>query len=217
MYFLGMGFYVSAMVDDLTEAISALDKDIRNRSTEQIVRMNSKKVLADEIRFHNEMIEYETVISIIHLLLYFAISFHLISFRSCSLALVFGESMGGVIFYQMLFSAIDLATFMFAIDETKGMNPSNSTAIEGALTVLLPSYLFCQLSENVTERLENIGDVFYGCSWYYLSAEQQQMFLLPIQRAEKKFRLNGLDIVDCSLEIFSRVNSVGKHSKENSA
>lgn len=82
----------------------------------------------------------------------------------CSLAIVFSASMSEVIFYQMLFSAIDLATFLFAIDETKGMNPSNSTAIEGALTVLLPSYIFCQMSENVTGLFGNIGDAFYGCS-----------------------------------------------------
>lgn len=130
-----------------------------------------------------------------------------ISLCPCSLASVFGDSTSEVIFYQMLFSAIDLATFMFAIDETKGMNPSNSTAIEGALTVLLPSYMFCVLSENVTGRFADIGNAFYGCPWYYLSAQQQKMFLLPIQRAQKEFRLNGLGMVDCSLEIFSRVNS----------
>lgn len=112
------------------------------------------------------------------------------------------------IFYQMLFSAIDLASFIFAIDEKQGMSPSNATAVVGASTVLLPTFLFCMLSENVTLRLQEIGDAFYGCSWYYLDARQQRLFLLPIQRAQKELRLNGLNIVNCSLEIFSRVNAV---------
>lgn len=114
--------------------------------------------------------------------------------------------MSEVIFYQMLFSAIDLATFTFAIDQTQGMSPSNATAVVGASTVLLPSFLFCLLSENITLRLHVIADAFYECSWYYLSAKYQKLFILPIQRSQKELRLNGLGLVNCSLEIFSRVN-----------
>lgn len=116
--------------------------------------------------------------------------------------------MNHVLFYQMLFTAIELASYMFAIDEAQAMSPSNITAILGALTVLLPTFLFCKLSENVTEALQVIGDAFYGCSWYRLSGKQQQLFLLPVQRAQKAFRMNGLGIVDCSLEVFASVNSV---------
>lgn len=106
----------------------------------------------------------------------------------------------------MLFSAVELASFLVAVDETKGMSPSNTTSVMGAFTVLLPTFLFCKLSENMTERLKVVGDQFYGCSWYYLAAPQQIMFLLPIQRAQKETRLNGLRLVDCSLEIFLTVH-----------
>lgn len=115
--------------------------------------------------------------------------------------------MSEVLFYQMLFSAIELASFMFAVDESKGMSPSNNTAALSVLTVLLPTFLFCKLSESVSARLLAVADGFYACSWYCLNAKQQQLFWMPIQRAQKEFRMQGLGIVNCSLEIFLAVNN----------
>lgn len=115
--------------------------------------------------------------------------------------------MSEVIFYQVLLSAVELATFMFVIDRTDAMSPLNNVALIAILTILPQTFFFCKLSENITDRLEAIGNVFYGCSWYCLSAKQQQLFLLPIQRGQREFRMNGLGIVDCSLEIFWAVNT----------
>lgn len=58
MYFLGMGVYIAAMVDDLTEALGNLDKTLDTHSTTQSNRVKKKQVLAEEIQFHNDMIEY---------------------------------------------------------------------------------------------------------------------------------------------------------------
>lgn len=115
--------------------------------------------------------------------------------------------MSVLIFFQMLFSATELASFLFAIDETKGMDLMNGTAILGGWTILMPTYLFCQLSENVSVSMQMISDAFYGCAWYCLSAKQQTLFLLPMQRAQKEIRINGLGIVDCSLAVFASVNA----------
>lgn len=123
--------------------------------------------------------------------------------------------MSVVIFFQMLFSAIELASFIFAIDEKKGMNLMNGTAILGGCCILMPTFLFCKLSDNVTASMQMIADAFYECSWYCLSAKQQTVFLLPIQRAEKKFRINGLGMVDCSLAIFASVNLMSDASLLN--
>lgn len=119
--------------------------------------------------------------------------------------------MSEVLFYQILFSAIELASFMFAVDESKGMSPSNNTAALSVLTVLLPTFLFCKLSENVSVRLLLIDDAFYGCSWYYLNASQQKLILMATQRAQKEFRMRGLGIVNCSLEMFLTVDSILEH------
>lgn len=110
-----------------------------------------------------------------------------------------------VIFYQLLFSAVELAMFMFVITETNEMSAANITATQGALSVLLPTFIFCTLSEHMTERMRAIADAFYGCPWYRLSAQQQLVFLLPVQRSQRAFRLNGLGIVDCSLAVFVTV------------
>lgn len=111
-----------------------------------------------------------------------------------------------VIFFQMLFSAVELASFTFAVDETKGISATNNTSVIGASTVLIPSFLVCKFSETMTWHLQVIGDAFYECSWYCLGAKQQKLFLLPMQRAQKDFRINGLGIIDCSLEIFASVS-----------
>lgn len=111
--------------------------------------------------------------------------------------------MSEVLFYQILLSAVELAAFMYVVDGGVAASPTNIAAVIGALTVFLPTLLFCKLSETVTVHLEAIGDTFYACSWYCLSARQQKLFMLPIERAHKVFRMQGMGIVDCSLAIFS--------------
>lgn len=125
--------------------------------------------------------------------------------RSSSLANSASASLSETLFYQMLFSAVELAALIFTLDDTQGLSPTNITAVFGAATILVPTYLFCKFSENVTVCLEAIGDIFYRCSWYCATAAQRKMFLMAIQQAQMKFRMNGLGIVDCSLEIFLRV------------
>lgn len=123
-----------------------------------------------------------------------------------------GKSMSAVLFLQMLFSAVQLASFISTVDETKGMTGMNNVAIVRAATVLLPTYHFCNQSDIITGRLEMVGDAFFECSWYRLSTRQQRLFLLPVQRAQKEFRMNGLGIVDSSLLIFSAVNIFGSQN-----
>lgn len=115
--------------------------------------------------------------------------------------------MSAVFFLQMLFSAVELASFISAVDETKGMNGMNNTAVVRASTVLLPTYHFCKQSDNTAGKLLTIGDAFFECSWYWLSARQQKLFLLPIARAQQEFRMTGLGIVSCTLQIFTAVST----------
>lgn len=117
-----------------------------------------------------------------------------------------GESMSAALFCQLLFSAAELAMLFFVLNETNASSITNSVAIIAVSVVLMPSFVVCLLSEKVTGRLQAIGDGFCECAWYRLSAEQQQLFLLPIKRAQKECRLNGLGIVDCSLAVFASVN-----------
>lgn len=144
MYFIGMGFYVSAMVDDLAAALDDFDKSRHDPTTIEMARMSRKQALAGIFC----ICQTASVNSIREFLG--------ISLCWCSLASVSSDNTTDVIFYQMLFSAVILRTFLFAIDETKGMNTSNVTALVGTSTVLLPTFLFCMLSQNVTVRIADI-------------------------------------------------------------
>lgn len=53
-----MSSYVTGMVADLTAALDGLDKSLRNQSNEHNERLDNEKALTNEIRFHNELIEY---------------------------------------------------------------------------------------------------------------------------------------------------------------
>lgn len=206
MYFIGMCLYVSAMVEDLAVSLNDFDENFcvelaQHRSP----RMSYRQALIDYIRFHNEIIKY--VLTSYALFIPIFDSFSVQFFSVLSSANVVEDTMSVLIFFQMLFSATELASFLFAIDETRGMDLMNGTAILGGWTILMPTYLFCKLSENVSVSMQTIGDAVYGCSWYCLSAKQQTLFVLPMQRAQKEIRINGLGIVDCSLAVFVSVNA----------
>lgn len=113
--------------------------------------------------------------------------------------------MSTVLFCQLLFSALELAFFVVAIDANDVISSENASSLMAVLTILLPTYLFCNLVENVTVDLEVFADAFYECSWYNLSAKQQKMFLLPIQRGQADFRMTALHLVDVSLGLFLTV------------
>lgn len=68
--------------------------------------------------------------------------------------------MSAVLFLQMLFSALQLASFISVVDETKCMTGMNNVAIARAATVLLPTYQFCKQSDIISGRLEMVGDAF---------------------------------------------------------
>lgn len=121
-----------------------------------------------------------------------------------SLAKTFGETIGTVLFYQLLMSAIDIAYYTVGIESESSSHLV--VCLVGVSSVLLPTFFFCKLSENITTDLEEIGDAFYNCPWYFLAVSQQKTFVLPIHRSQKTYRLTGLGIVSCSLDIFLSVS-----------
>lgn len=114
--------------------------------------------------------------------------------------------MSTVLFCQLLFSALELAFFVVAIEANDIMSLENVSSLMAVLTILLPTYLFCNLAENSTVDLEVSADAFYECSWYNLSTRQQRIFLLPIQRGQAEVRMNALGMVDVSLALFLAVS-----------
>lgn len=121
------------------------------------------------------------------------------------LAQTIDSIMSTVLFFQLLFTATAIAICMFAIGSNTLFGISSITSMIALTTVAAPTFILCLLSENLTADLHGIGNNYYSCAWYRLTAKQQQLFVLPIQRSQKEFRMTGLGLVDCSLRVFSSV------------
>lgn len=119
-----------------------------------------------------------------------------------------GEIVSAVLFYELLFSAINLAWLLKVVAANSIFSILGITCFLAAWSVSVPTALYCKMSENLTGNLEKIEDLFYDCSWYCLSVKHQQMFILPILRAQKEYRMIGLGLIECSLATFT---SVGFH------
>lgn len=113
--------------------------------------------------------------------------------------------MSTVFFYQLLLCAVDIAFFLFLFESDNLFSFTILVSVVGLASVLLPTFYYCILSENLTLDLSEIGDVFYNCSWYELSVKQEKWFILPIRRCQKTFDISGLGIVECSLGVFASV------------
>lgn len=116
---------------------------------------------------------------------------------------MFRDIISPTLFYQLLLCAGNLAFLMAGIDSD--INLDTLVAVCGLSTVLMPTFFYCNFSENVTTHLLSIGDSFFSYPWYELPVTYQPMLIFPIQRSYKEFRLTGYKIVDCSLRTFSSV------------
>lgn len=115
--------------------------------------------------------------------------------------------MSACLFIQLLMSAITIAFILFSIEShDQAFNVTFLLPLVAVIVVLITLFMYCKLSENITCDLYAIGDIFYESAWYRLTVKQQQMFVLPVQRAQSKFRLTGLGIFECSLETYLTVS-----------
>lgn len=116
------------------------------------------------------------------------------------------EIMSAGLFLQLLGCALAMSVHMLEIYSNRNYDVSFFISIVGIATIIIATYIYCYLSEFFTHELCMIGDHFYNCDWYRLPIKQQQMFIMPIQRAQVEFRMTGLGIIECSLRVFSSVS-----------
>lgn len=121
------------------------------------------------------------------------------------MAKMVGEIMSSSLFFQLLFCAISLAVYMVAFASNLSPSMNLLMMVLGVSVTTAATSVYCYLSENITNSLEDAGDIFYGFPWYRLPAKQHILFQLPIRRAQKNFRLTGLGIVECSLSVLLQV------------
>lgn len=114
--------------------------------------------------------------------------------------------MSATLFFLLLLYAVTIAAFM--IDVMGTINSFGLTffaTLTGLLNILMQMIIYCQLSENVTLDLLAAGDIFYESLWYRLPVRVQKLYMLPIQRSQREFRVTGLGIIECSLRVFASV------------
>lgn len=211
------------MVDDLQQKLKDSDASVN-----RFDKLNSRWIYLNEIRFHNDILEWVVVQSDFFLLIFLALHEIMIirrnvyklsyltvwkcifiQFDSIShcfrLANRTSRIMSAFLFYQLLFSAMSTGLFLVAIDFDHLLTVATICSIEGVLCLLASTFIFCSMSEHLTSTLLSIGDIFYERAWYRMSVKHQQIIILAIHRSQMKFRLMGLGMIECSLSVYTSV------------
>lgn len=113
--------------------------------------------------------------------------------------------MSGPLFYQLVLSALVTAVDLFIIHRN-GLSSASVVACVSIITLMVPTFFYCKLSESITSHLLEIGDGFFESAWYELPMSQQKLFLMPIKRAQCEIRWMGFYIIYCSLPTFLSVS-----------
>lgn len=114
--------------------------------------------------------------------------------------------MSATLFYQLLICASIIGFNLFALESYDLISFESLASFYVVATYATLTYLYCYLSDTLTTNFYNVGDTFFGCWWYAMPVRHQKLFILPIQRSQRRFHLNGLGLVDCSLKNFLSVN-----------
>lgn len=113
--------------------------------------------------------------------------------------------MGVIVFTMTIICTLVVAMNLFAIELIDAVTTETMNAVLNTFFVLLLVFMYCSLSEYMTSDLSEIGDIFYNSVWYRLPVKEQCLMLQPIERAQRVFRLKGLGLFDCSLDVFTTV------------
>lgn len=120
------------------------------------------------------------------------------------------EIMEWIIFNITFTCIIVIACNLFVIETNVAPSFQILIAFCDMLTLVGLSFIYFYFSERFTSNLLEIGEIFYHSSWYRLPKKQQNQVLLPIQRAQREFRLKGLGLFNCSLPVFLSVGHIVK-------
>lgn len=115
------------------------------------------------------------------------------------------QILGAISFYQLVTCAIDLALSLFALDHNGIFSVDAIVALYIMVSAVTPTFIFCYLAECITSDLLCVGDIFYESAWYRLPAKQQTFAILLMQCSQRRFKLNGFGIVNCSMRVFLSV------------
>lgn len=114
--------------------------------------------------------------------------------------------MTDVLFYQLLVCAVIIAFNMFALQSILVIHDLHSVVSITELTsTVIPTYIYCWLSDNFTADLADIGETFYSSTWFKMPVKYQRLLIMPIMISQNEVRLSGFGMIDCSLNVFLAV------------
>lgn len=115
--------------------------------------------------------------------------------------------MNEILFFVLLccVCVLMIALVMFSLDQNFVINSDTILDVQCLTTITVYAYIYSYFSENITMKSSEIGDIAYDSLWYEMPMNQQKALILIIGRSQRKFRLRGLGMVDCSLFTFSAV------------
>lgn len=128
-------------------------------------------------------------------------------FSNYSVADTVGYVTLDVVFYQLMVCAVIIAFNLFALDIATATILHSIVSLGELLSTIVPTYIYCSLSEYFTANLLEIGEVFYASTWYNFRVKYQKLLKMPIMRSQREVRLSGLGLIDCSLNVFLSVNT----------
>lgn len=67
--------------------------------------------------------------------------------------------------------------------------------------------LFCYFGDMASDRLSSIGFAAYSANWYDYPVEWQKFFILMILRTRKPAYFDGLNLINCNLEVLGKVKT----------
>lgn len=113
-----------------------------------------------------------------------------------------------ILFTMTLTYTLAISLDMFVIELSGAISIETLNAAFDLIITLMLLFTYCYLSECLTSDLLKIGEIFYNSAWYGWPVKQQKLLILSIGRGQHVFRLTSLELFECSLAIFSSVNSL---------
>lgn len=116
-----------------------------------------------------------------------------------------GNLMGAAFFFETLTFIGILALVLLSIDQTDGIDSDAWLILNNSPVYCSISFVFCFLSEKITTKSLECAIIAYNATWYEMSIIDQKAIILIIMRSQKEYRITGLGLVNCSLEVFLKV------------
>lgn len=115
------------------------------------------------------------------------------------------DIISATLFFHLFICGIIIALILLTIESNDHAPNVMCFASIGMIIISGDLFIYCKISENITNEHIRIGDAFYDRAWYQLSIKQQKFHMMPIQRAQMEFRLRGFGLIECSLTTFFSV------------